>query len=91
MFVHVLLLITVIASMLGIVWQNLPYRSLVNDQLLYSYDYIIGKSLIIYSYDVNIFISFMSHSMSIQQDFELKNDIKFMKSLQSECVVMPWN
>lgn len=43
MFAHVLLLITVIAAMAALVWQNLPYKSLMTDNVRYTYDYIIGK------------------------------------------------
>lgn len=42
MFAHLLLLITIVFAMVAIVWQNMPYNSLVSDKVLYAYDYIIG-------------------------------------------------
>lgn len=42
MFAHLLLLATVVFAMVAIVWQNMPYNSLISDKVLYAYDYIIG-------------------------------------------------
>ena len=42
MFAHVLLLITLIFAIGSIIYQSLPYRSLVKDDILFAYDYIIG-------------------------------------------------
>lgn len=42
MFAHLLLLVTVVFAMVAIVWQNMPYNSLISDKVLYAYDYIIG-------------------------------------------------
>jgi len=42
MFAHLLLLITVISCMFLLVWENLPYHSLVTDKINFAYDYIIG-------------------------------------------------
>jgi len=42
MFAHLLLLITVISCLFFLVWESLPYRSLVADKINFAYDYIIG-------------------------------------------------
>jgi len=42
MFAHILLLITVISCMFLLVWESLPYKSLVTDKINFAYDYIIG-------------------------------------------------
>jgi len=42
MFAHILLLITVVSCMFFLVWESLPYRSLVTDKINFAYDYVIG-------------------------------------------------
>ena len=43
MFAHILLLITIVSCMFFLVWESLPYRSLVTDKINFAYDYIIGN------------------------------------------------
>ena len=42
MFAHLLLLVTILFAIGSVVWQSIPYASLVKEDMLYSYDYIIG-------------------------------------------------